>query len=58
MEKEFWVDFSGYVKIKAENEIEAEKKFWDFVNANCDTSFSDLSDDVWDIDAIEEVYNG
>lgn len=57
-DKQFWVDFSGYVKIKAENEKEAEKKFWDFINANCDTSYTDLSDDVWDVEGIEEFVEG
>lgn len=54
MAKTFWVDFSGYLKIKAENEKEVERKFWDFINTNCDTSYTDLSDDVWDIECIEE----
>ena len=56
--KEFWVDFSGYFKIKAENEIEAEKRFWDFVNANCDISYTDFSDDFWKIEGIEEYEKG
>lgn len=53
--KEYWIDFSGYMKIKAENENEVQKKFWDFVNVNCDLSYTDCSDDVWDIDGIEEI---
>ena len=52
--KEFWIDFSGYLKIKADSSGEAIDKFWKFVN-NIDLSNSDLSDDVWDVDAIEEV---
>ena len=58
MEKAFWVDFTGYVKIKAESETEAEKKFWNFINANCDISNTDLSDDVWEIEGIEEFAEG
>lgn len=54
--KEFWIDFSGYLKVKAENADEAERKFWDAVNNNCPFSiYQGFSDDVWDLDAIEEV---
>lgn len=52
--KQFWVDFSGYVKVDADTAEEAEKKFWNFVYRNFDCSHSDLSDDVWDIETIEE----
>lgn len=55
MMKEFWVDFSGYLKIKAETQEEAEKKFWHFINDSIDFSNCDLSDDVWDIEGIEEI---
>lgn len=52
--KEFYIDFSGYVKVRAENDGDAERKFWrNFVN-NCSEPFSD---DVWDIDGIEEIGN-
>lgn len=32
--KKFYVDFSGYCEIEAENEDEALDKFWDIVNAD------------------------
>ena len=54
--KEFWVDISGYMKIKAETPEEAERKFWYFINVGLNL-FSDFSDDVWDIEQIEEVVN-
>ena len=61
--KEYWIDFSGYLKVKAKNADEAERKFWDAVNNNCPFSiYQGFSDDVWDLDATEEVtddlYNG
>lgn len=50
--KEFYVDFSGYLTIKANDATEAENKFWQFVN---ELDFSgDISNDVWDIDYVEE----
>ena len=55
MEKQYWIDFSGYLKIKAKNETEANEKFWKFINEHVDLSYTDLSDDVWDVDGIEEV---
>ena len=51
--KEFWIDFSGYVKVEAENGDEAERKFW-----HAKSPFrgaEGFSDDVWDIDATTEV---
>ena len=55
--KEFWVDFSGYLKIQAETPEEAESKFWNFFVNNAYPSI--CYDDVWDIETIEEVtYNG
>lgn len=55
--KEYWLDFSGYMKVRAENETEAEQKFWDFINNYIQLSHTDFSDDVWDLDSIEEVYD-
>ena len=55
--KEFWVDFSGYLKIKADSPAEAERKFWRFIDEGIDLSSGDLSDDVWDLETIEE-YTG
>ena len=53
--KEYWIDFSGYVKVEAENADEAERKFW---NANSPFHVREgFSDDVWEIEAIEEVAN-
>ena len=52
--KKYWVDFSGYLCVNAENEDEAERKFWRFINEGIDLSHGDLFDDVWDIDLIEE----
>lgn len=57
MSKKFWVDFSGYVLVDAENEQDAETKMWDAINRTLafPTCFSD---DVWDIDGIEEKVDG
>jgi len=56
--KEYWIDFSGYVKVEAENADEAERKFWDAVNTKCPFLAKDgFNDDVWDLDATEEVTN-
>lgn len=52
--KEFYVDFSGYVKVRAENEEDAKRKFWKHFVNNCSEPFSN---DVWDIDGIEEINN-
>ena len=51
--KKFWIDFSGYVCVDAENEQDAEQKMWDAINRTLafPTCFDD---DVWDIDSIEE----
>lgn len=48
----YWVDFSGYVKVKADSYEEAEKKMWDLINEQFQVE-GDYSDDVWDIDGIE-----
>lgn len=50
---EYWVDFSGYLKVKATSLDDAERKMWHFINTISLTG--DFSDDVWDIDCIEEV---
>lgn len=50
----YWIDFSGYVKVEADSREDAERKFWaQFVN-NC---YEPFSDDVWDIENIEESVN-
>ena len=51
--KEFYVDFSGYMKIRADSKEEADDKFWELVNTRFNLS-GDYSDDVWDVDNIEE----
>ena len=53
--KEFWVDFSGYMKVKADSKEEAERKFWHFINEGIDLSAGDLSDDVWNVEDIEST---
>jgi hypothetical protein len=54
--KEFWIDFSGYLKVEAENADEAERKFWRAINTKCPFLGRDgFSDDVWDVDATEEI---
>lgn len=54
--KEFWIDFSGYLKVEADNADEAERKFWHAVNTKCLFLDKDgFSDDVWDVDATQEV---
>jgi len=55
MSKKFWVDFTGYGYVEAENEDEAERKFWQFVHT-CANDNGIIMDDVWDLDNIEE-YN-
>jgi hypothetical protein len=54
--KEFYIDFSGYVVVEAENADEAERKFWSAIHRHCPfDSCQDFRDDVWDVDATEEV---
>lgn len=54
--KQFWVDFSGYLKVEADSKEDAERKMWEWINSHNLTG--DFSDDVWDIDCIEEVDEG
>ena len=61
--KKFYIDFSGYVVVEAENADEAERKFWNAIHRHCPfDSCQDFRDDVWDLDATEEatddIYNG
>ena len=51
---EYWVDFSGYLKIKADSKEDAERKMWELINEHFNVS-GDYSDDVWDIENIEEA---
>ena len=49
--KEYYIDFSGYCKIKANSKEEAEKIFWD----NLQVPSKETYDDVYDIECIEET---
>ena len=51
MAKTFYIDFSGYCRIKAETKEEAEQKFWQGLQVPS----KDTYDDVYDIEGIEEV---
>lgn len=51
--KTFYIDFSGYFKIEAEDEHDAESKFWSWVNTV--SANGEIWDDVWDIDNVEPV---
>ena len=53
--KNFFIDFSGYVKVTADSEADAEQKFWALFVGGYHEPFSD---DVWDIDCIEEIKEG
>lgn len=56
MAKKYWVDFSGYCCVDAENEDEVEKKMWAAIDQAFDGKI--IYDDVWDIDGIEEDTDG
>lgn len=51
---EYWIDFSGYVKVKANSKEEARQKMWDAINRTLafPTCFSD---DEWEIDGVKEA---
>lgn len=53
--KEYWVDFGGYLKVRATSSDDAERKMWNLINSISMTG--DFSDDVWDIESIEEDKN-
>lgn len=54
--KEFWIDFSGYVTIEAENADEAERRFWDAIRIKCPFFTEDgFGMNVWDVDNIQEA---
>lgn len=55
--KEFWVDFSGYLRVKAENADDAERKMWKLINEKFNLT-GDFSDDVWDVENVEEYEEG
>lgn len=51
----YWIDFSGYVCVEAESAEDAESKFWQKFVPDASEPFSD---DVWNIDGIEERVDG
>lgn len=51
--KKFWIDFSGYVCVEAENAEQAEQKMFDAIDRTL-VFPTDFSDDVWEIDCIDE----
>ena len=52
--KEFYIDFSGYCKVKAQTMAEAEEIFWKAING-LDAFQHNPYDDVWEIEDIEPV---
>ncbi len=46
--KEFYIDFSSYVTIRAENELEAKRKFWEWASETLGMA---------EIDGVEENLN-
>ena len=55
--KEFYVNFSGYLIVKAETEAEADELFYDFMSQGADSFRPHLSGYDWDIENtfIEEI---
>lgn len=53
----YWVDFSGYVCVEAENEGDAERKSWNEFRGSVSIS-EPFSDYVWEIEGIEERTDG
>ena len=51
---EYYVDFSGYLLVEADNSVDAEVKMWEFIRGI--TLPHGFSDDVWEIDGIEMHY--
>ena len=45
----YWIDFSGYVCVEAENEGESERKYWNDFRGSVSIS-EPFSDDVWEIE--------
>ena len=39
--KDFWIDFSGSLRISAESEEEAKEKFWDYIS---DCKYVEIND--------------
>lgn len=57
---EYWIDFSGYLKVKATSPDDADRKMWNLINSMSmiDNFFDDFSDDEWEIESIEKVEEG
>ena len=55
--KEFWIDFSGYLRVKAENADDAERKMLKLINEKFNLT-EDFSNDVWNIEYVEEYEEG
>ena len=51
--KEFYIDFSGYCLVKAEDMEQAEETFWKTING-LDAFQHNPYNDVWEIDLITE----
>ena len=54
--KEFWIDFSGYCNVTAENAEQAQEIFWKAING-LDAFQHNPYNDVWELDFIEERKN-
>lgn len=50
--KKYWVDFSGWGSVKAENEEEAKDKFWRWVSSLSDEFGFTLAE--MDLEEVEE----
>jgi len=55
--KKYWIDFSGYLCVEAENETKAEQEFWRLIHSKMDLTYP-FSDDDWGVDGIEERDDG
>lgn len=51
--KEFFIDFCSYVAIKAENELDARRKFWKWIEELQDKEILGIAE----IDGVEENLN-
>ena len=49
----YWVDFRGYLKIEADSPEDAERKMWKLIDSH--NLPVDFSDNVWEIEGIEEA---
>lgn len=56
--KEFYVDCSGWFKIKAENEEDAKEKFWSFIDKFEDEFDILIYADVEGVEPVEDYDHG